>query len=173
MIGLITHDGGHGAIGNVDAGVADAAPQQIGHEHVDDAQGHGQVDSPGLVHQEGGQSHGTAGSQQPGTELAVLCCLGLVADAAHGGVGEGIDDPGDQEHGANQSGVDAEDIGVEHLQVQACENEGEVIGHIAQHVADFVPYAEGTQNHGGFAHGIRSFSKFFVYIIVRIFQKMW
>ena len=154
MVSLVAHDGGHGTIGEVDGGVADAAPQQIGNKHIDDAKGHGRGGDKGLVHQEGSQRHRAAGAQKPWLELAVLRRLCFVTDPAHGGIRESVHNTGKQEHGADQTGVDSQHVRVEYLQEQAGKDKGKIIAYVADQVADFVSPAEGTESCCLFAHNI-------------------
>ena len=156
VVGLIAHHGSHGTVGNVDAGVAHAAPKQVGCEHENDAHRHGKICRKGLVHQKRCQRHGTAGTQQPGAEFTVFGGFGLVADASHRCVGERVHDTGDQKHGADDACGDAQNIGVEDLQIQACKDEGEVVCHIADHVAHAVPPSKGTDA-VGCSHGCSPF----------------
>src|SRR5699024_3095265 len=71
VVGLGRNGGSHRAVGDVDGGVEDGAPQQVGDEHPHDLEGHGHAGKLGLIDQEGGDGHRAAHPFDPGTEPAV------------------------------------------------------------------------------------------------------
>ena len=148
VLGVCRDGGSHGAVGDVDGGIEDGAPQDVGDEQPGHLEAIGHPGQAGLIDQEGSDGHRAAHPLDPGAELAVLGGLGVVHDLAHAHIGERIHKTGDHHHHANDGGVDAHDVGVELHQEARRQQEGEIVAEITEHVADLVLHAEG----GGFLH---------------------
>src|SRR5699024_10568636 len=140
------------AVGDVDGGVEDGAPQQVGDEHPHDLEGHGHAGELGLIDQEGGDGHRAAHPLDPGTEPAVLGGLGAVHDLAHGHVGEGVHKAGHHHQQADDCGGHAHDVGVEHHHKAGRKHEGEIVAEVTEHIAELVPHAEGAHGRTGVCH---------------------
>lgn len=146
VIGIGGNGGGHGAIGDIHRGVENGAPQDISNGHPCHLEPIGHVGKGGLINQEGGNGHRAAHPLEPGTELAVLGGLGTVNDLAHGHIGNGVHKTGNHHQGANHRGGDAHDIGVEFQHKGGGQDEGEVIGEVAKHIAYLIPHTERTNS---------------------------
>ena len=152
VVCLGRNGGGHRAVGDVDGGVEDGAPQDVGDEHPHHLEGHGHARELGLVDQEGGDGHRPAHPLDPGAETAVLGGFGAVHDLAHRHVGEGVHKAGHHHQQADDRGGHAHDVGVKDHHEAGGEHEGEIVAEVTEHIAEFIPHAKGTHGSSGVCH---------------------
>ena len=150
VLGVSRDGGSHGAVRDVDGGVEDRAPQDIGHKEPCHLEAVGHPGQTGLEDEEGCDGHRAAHPLEPGAELAVLGGLGAVHDLAHGHIGKGIHKAGDHHDHAHNTGAHAHHVGIELHQEAGRQDKSKIVGEIAEHIADLVPHPK----RGGLLHFI-------------------
>ena len=109
---------GHRAIGDVDAGIAERAPKNIGEGQIGDPGSSGPggyqiARKAGRIHQKGRNGHRQAHPQQPGFKFSCPGGFGGITDAAHGHIRDRVHKPGQHHDRAHNTGGDTHDVGVE------------------------------------------------------------
>ena len=132
----------HGTVWDIDGGITDAAPENIGGEHVSHLARIGPAACKIKVHQHAGQRHGHAHAQDPRPEPAAAGRRKRIHQTAHAHVRERVHAARHHEQHAHQPCADAQHIRIKQCQIAARENKCEVVAEIPEQISQFIAEPE-------------------------------